>query len=84
MVKLLMRFYDVDSRSIKVGTVDIREMKQTSLLPRLAWFCKIPATERPRNHYGNLDVPTSGCIGCQDSSRRPFHPPSRMAMYRDQ
>lgn len=60
MVKLLMRFYDVNSGSICVGGVDIRSLKRSSLRSMLGmvlqdtWLFKGTIMENIR--YGRLDA----------------------------
>ena len=44
IVKLLMRFYDVESGSIKVDGVDIREMSARTCAVCSAWYCRIPGS----------------------------------------
>ena len=41
VINLLMRFYDVNSGSISVEDVDIREMTRHSLRAGYAWYCRI-------------------------------------------
>ena len=43
IINLLLRFYDVNSGSIKVDGVDIRDMRREDLRSiLLAWCCRIP------------------------------------------
>lgn len=60
MVKLLMRFYDVDSGSIRIGGHDVREFNRDDLRSMVgmvlqdAWLFK--GTIRENIRYGNLDA----------------------------
>lgn len=60
LVKLLMRFYDVDAGSIQVGGVDIREMSRESLRSMIGmvlqdtWLYQDSIAENIR--YGRLDA----------------------------
>ena len=42
LINLLLRFYDVDSGSIKIDGVDIREMRRRICVRSLEWCCRIP------------------------------------------
>ncbi len=60
MVKLLMRFYDVDSGSIRIGGHDVREFERDDLRSMVGmvlqdtWLFK--GTIRENIRYGNLDA----------------------------
>lgn len=60
MVKLLMRFYDVDSGAIRIGGVDVRDMDRAALRSLFAmvlqdtWLFK--GTIRENIRYGRLDA----------------------------
>ena len=49
MVKLLMRFYDVNSGAILVDGVDIRDIKRSDLRACSAWCCRTPGSSTARS-----------------------------------
>ena len=60
MVKLLMRFYDVDSGAIRIGGVDVRDMPRDAVRAKFGmvlqdtWLFK--GTVRENIRYGRLDA----------------------------
>ncbi len=85
MVKLLMRFYDVNSGSIKVDGHDIRNFTRNGLRNMFgmvlqdAWLYNATIMENIR--YGSLDASDEdvypGCQGCQCGPLHP-HPAGRL------
>ena len=73
MVNLLMRFYDVDSGSIKVDGVDIRDMKREDLRKMFGMVLQdtwlFSGTIRENIEYGNLGASESEIIAAAQSAR---------------
>ena len=73
IVNLLMRFYDVDSGSIKVGGVDIRDIEKGSLRSQIAIVLQdtvlFKDTVGNNIRYGKLDATMDEIIHSADVSR---------------
>ena len=60
MVKLLMRFYDLNGGTIKVDGYDIKDFQQKQS-ERDVWNGASGYLAVLRNHYGKYPLRTSGC-----------------------